>query len=172
MPASDQPRPFSAAWTAVSVALFLAVELFIGTWVGPMVIGKYVSPMFHMQLQMAMHLASFYVGGIAVGILSPGVRLKEPAVGAFISVALVLLMSVFMPMSYFHFDLGKLLLGGGIAFILALAGAFSGEKLMGNVEADDEKAKESSRGRLRSSLWAADDGYLAPRSPPRARLGE
>lgn len=166
---SEDSRPFSTAWTVVSVAMFLAVELFIGSWLGPMVIGKYVSPMFHMQLQMAMHLTSFYLGGIAVGVLSPGVRLKEPAVGAFISVALVLLMSVFMPMSYMRLDLTKLLLGGGIAFVLALAGAFSGEKLMGNIEADDEKAEETTRGRLRSTMWAEDGGYLNRKDSTKVR---
>ena len=168
----DNSRPFSTAWTVVSVAMFLAVELFIGTWVGPIVIGKYVSPMFHMQLQMAMHLASFYLGGIAVGVLSPGVRLKEPAVGAFISVALVLLMSLFMPMSYMAFDFTKLLVGGGIAFVLALAGAFSGEKFMGNIDADDEKAEETTRGKLRSTMWAEDGGYLNPRGSSKVRSGE
>ena len=35
-------RPFSAAWTFVSVILFLAVELVIGTWLGPLIVGAYV----------------------------------------------------------------------------------------------------------------------------------
>jgi hypothetical protein len=127
--------------------------------------------MFHLQLKMAMHLASFYLGGIAVGILSPGVRMKEPAIGAFVSVALVLAMSLFMPMTYLQFSWTKLLMGGGIAYFFALAGAYSGEKLMGNVEADEEEARESARGRLRTALWAEQDGYLAPRRSSKNKLG-
>ena len=155
-------RPFSTSWTVLSVALFLAVELMVGTWLGPRIVGAYVSPMWHMQMQMVLHLGSFYVGGIAVGVLSPGVRLKEPAIGAFFSVMIVFLMSVFMPSMFYGFDLTKVLMGGGIAFVLALMGAYSGEKFMGNVDANDPSARASSRGRLRSSLWA-DDGLFFTR---------
>ena len=149
-------RPFSVAWTVVSIALFLAVELFIGTWLGPLVLGKYVSPMFHMELQMVMHLVSFYVGGFLVGVLSPGVRLKEPAIGAFLSVMVVFMMSFFMPNWLFRFELNKVLVGGGIAFVLALVGAWSGEKFMGNVDAADPAAQNTARGRLRASFWKED----------------
>ncbi|MBI5542310.1 MAG: hypothetical protein HY901_00350 [Deltaproteobacteria bacterium] len=152
---------FSQAWAFLSVVLFLAIELAIGAFVGPFVIGKYVSPMFHLQLQMLMHLGSFYVGGFLVGMLSPGVRLTEPAVGAFISVAVVWLISFFMPSWFYHFDFTRLLVGGGIAFALALAGAYSGEKLMGNVEADDPASSASARGRLRARMWNETDGLLA-----------
>jgi len=55
-------RPFSPAWVFLSVVLFLAVEFVIGTWLGPAIIGKYVSPMFHLQVQMVMHLASLSLG--------------------------------------------------------------------------------------------------------------
>jgi len=56
-----------------------------------------------------------------------------------------------------------------IAMLLALAGAYSGEKLMGNVAADDERARETARGRLRATLWAEDDGLLASRERVRSR---
>jgi hypothetical protein len=91
------------------------------------------------------------------------VRLLEPAAAAFVSVAMVLLMGVFLPNAFLRFDLMRLLVGGGIAFSLALGGAWSGEKLMGNVGADDEDVQETARGRLRASLWAQDDGAFRPR---------
>ncbi len=163
------PRPFSVGWLVASVILFLAVELFIGTWVGPMVIGKYVSPMFHIEVQMLMHLLSFYLGGVLVGILSPGVRLKEPAAGAFFSVAAVFLISFFMPNLFYQFDFSRMMVGGIIALLLALAGAYSGEKLMGNVEADDERSRETARGRLRAALWSEDEGILSARERVRSR---
>lgn len=156
------PRPMSHAWTFVSVVLFLAVELVIGAWLGPLIVGAYVSPMFHLQVQMMLHLSSFYLGGILVGVLSPGVRLKEPAIGAFISVMVVFMMTFFMPSMFYGFTLSKVIVGGGIAFLLALMGAYSGEKFMGNVDANDPAARSSSRGRLRSSLWA-DDGIFFTR---------
>ncbi len=149
-------RPFSTPWTVVSVFLFLGVELFIGTWLGPLVLGKYVSPMFHLQLQMMMHLVSFYLGGVLVGVLSPGVRLKEPAVGAFASVMIVFMISFFMPNWFYRFDLSKVVVGGGIAMLLALMGAWSGEKFMGNVEPHDPAAQSTARGRLRAKLWHED----------------
>jgi len=67
-----------------------------------------------------------------------------------------------MPTWFYQWSMGKVLLGGGIAFVLALMGAYSGEKLMGNVDANDPVARASARGRLRSSLWA-DDGIFFTR---------
>lgn len=159
-------RPFSTPWTILSVVLFLAIELFIGTWLGPFVIGKYVSPMFHYQLQMIMHLLSLYLGGVIVGVVSPGRRLLEPAVGAFVSVLVVFLMSFFMPNWFFHFDLTKVIVGGGIGFGLGLLGAWQGEKWMGNL-APAELA-ETRRGKLRAAMWEEDE-FGIPR-PDRDRV--
>ncbi len=159
-------RPFSVAWTTVSLVLFLAIELFIGTWLGPFVIGRYVSPMFHLQLQMIMHLVSLYLGGLIVGVVSPGRRLLEPAVAAFASVVIVFMMSFFMPNWFFHFDLTRVIVGGGIGFGLGLLGAWQGEKWMGNL-APDELAS-TRRGRLRASLWEVDE--LGVPRPDRDRL--
>lgn len=169
MPSRDASRPFSTLWTLVSVGLFLAVELGIGTYLGPLVLGKYVSPMFHLQLQMMMHLTSFYVGGLLVGLLSPGVRIAEPAVGAFLSVVTVFLISFFMPGWFYGFAPGRLLVGGAIAFAIALAGAYSGEKLMGNVGTDEAAAELSTRGRLRSALWNDSTGLMTARERDRSR---
>ncbi len=143
-------RPFSTGWTILSLVLFLAVELIIGTWLGPLIAGAYVSPMFHYQVQMALHLGALYLGGLAVGVVSPGRRLLEPAVGAFLSVLIVFLMSFFMPTWFFTFDLTKVIVGGGIGFFTALLGAWQGEKMMGNL-GDDPKT--TTRGKLRAAMW-------------------
>jgi hypothetical protein len=157
-------RPFSTAWLLASVTLFLAAELLIGTWLGPLIVGRYVSPAFHFQVQGLMHLASFWLGGFAVGLLSPGIRLLEPALGAFVSVVAAFSLSVFLPHTYLQFDLKKILLGGGIAVVLALFGAYTAERVMGNVEPDADDAKETARGRLRSAMWNDVDGVLAGRA--------
>lgn len=142
-------RPFSTPWTILSLVLFLAVELLIGSWLGPLIAGKYVSPMFHYQVQMLMHLLALYLGGLVVGVVSPGRRLMEPAIAAFLSVLIVFLMSFFMPNWFFRFDLTKILVGGGIGFGVALLGAWQGEKMMGNLE----EPKATARGKLRAAMW-------------------
>lgn len=151
-----QSQPFSWWWVVASVVIFTAMEILIALMLAPAIFaGRLASPMLQMRLQMLMHLASFLVGGLFVGLISPRVRLYEPAVGAFIAVLLVFLMSVFMPYHWFSFELGKIAIGGGIAFVLALAGAYTGEMWMGNIE--DE---ESRRARLRQKLWG-DHGMLS-----------
>ncbi|MGV3623513.1 MAG: hypothetical protein ACO1OB_22025 [Archangium sp.] len=144
-------RPFSTAWTILSLVLFLAIELLIGTWLGPLIAGKYVSPMFHYQVQMLMHLLALYFGGLVVGVVSPGRRMLEPAVGAFLSVLITFLMSFFMPTWFLHFSFAKVFVGGGIGFFVALLGAWHGEKWMGNLPPDE--LKQTRRGKLRSAMW-------------------
>jgi hypothetical protein len=125
---------FSTNWVVLSVVIFTAMEVLLGHLLGPAVVGAYVSPMLHHRVMMVLHLGSFLVGGVVVGVVSPGLRLVEPAVGAFIAVALQLIMGLFMPNVFYGFSSQKLLWGGGIAFLVALFGAWTGEKWMGNVE--------------------------------------
>ena len=125
--------PFSNAWLVISIVLFCAVELFLGGFVGGVVLGKYVSQMLHLKLQMMLNLGSYFIGGILIGVLSPGIRIIEPAVGAFISVGMVLCISYFLPHYFIRMEFSKLLIGGGIAFALAYFGARFGEKLTGNI---------------------------------------
>jgi hypothetical protein len=113
---SGQTHGFSTRWVMASVVIYTGLEIGIALVLAPAIFGAMLaSPMVQMRLEMLMHLASFYVGGVAVGVISPGVRLAEPAVGAFISVVLVFLLSVFLPHSFIHFDLTKIAIGGGIA---------------------------------------------------------
>ena len=50
----------------------------------------------------------------------------------FLSVLTMLVITFLTPISFIHFSLIKVIVGGGIAFFLALAGAKIGERLMGN----------------------------------------
>ena len=84
------------------------------------------------MMQGLLYVISFFVGGFITGLISPGLRVREPAVGAFLSVALMLVMSVFTPYSFIRFSLQKMIVGGAIAFVLALAGARLGERMTGN----------------------------------------
>lgn len=155
MPEREQSQPFSVWWMIASVLIFTGMEIAIALVLAPAIFaGRLASPMVQIRIEMIMHLASFLLGGIFVGIISPRVRMMEPAVGAFLAVLLVFMMALFMPHSFFNFDLTKIAVGGGIAFAISLFGAFTGEKWMGNV-ADDSK-----RAQLRDKLWG-DHGVLS-----------
>ena len=82
---------------------------------------------------------------------------------AFLSVALVFMISFFMPTLFYPFSMDRLLVGGAIALVLALAGAYSGEKVMGNIAPDEPEASRTARGRLRAALWSDDDGTFSSR---------
>ncbi len=125
-------QPFALKWVLVSMALFLGVELLLGGLIGEVVIGRFMSLNLRFMLQGLLNLVSYFIGGFIIGLISPGLRIHEPATGAFLSVALVLSLSLFTPYSFIHFSLTKMLVGGAMAFWLALAGARLGEKVAGN----------------------------------------
>ncbi|MFC1641167.1 hypothetical protein ACFL5O_00550 [Myxococcota bacterium] len=124
-------RPFSTRWMLISLALFVGVELLLGGLIGGLV-GGYMSLSLRFLLQGALNLASYFIGGIIIGVISPGVRIHEPAVGALLAVAFMLSMSLFTPYSFIQFSAVKLVVGGAIAFVLALTGAKLGERMVGH----------------------------------------
>jgi len=126
-------QSFSKGWMIASTAIFIAVELFLGGLIGEIVVGRFISINLRFMLQGLLNLVSFFIGGFIIGLISPGIRTKEPAVGAFLSVALMLCLSFFTPYSFIRFSITKMLIGGGMAFFLALAGARLGEKTVGNI---------------------------------------
>lgn len=127
-------HPFSTKWMLFSMGIFIAVELLLGGLVGHVVIGNYMSMSLRFMLQGLLQLVSFFIGGFIIGVISPGVRIDEPAIGAFLSVTLMLTLTFFTPYSFIQFSLTKMLVGGVIAFILALIGARLGERLAGNID--------------------------------------
>ncbi len=132
----ESRKKFSWPWVFISVAVFIGIELFFGGFVARAVRGRFVGGIMWFKLEMIMMLASYFVGGMVVGILSPGVRIFEPAVGAFLAVLFTLIYSFFTPMvRCFGFSSDRALIGGAIVFVLALLGADFGERLaakMGN----------------------------------------
>ncbi len=123
---------FSKKWMFVSMVIFISVELFVGGLIGNFVVGRYMSISLRFMLQGLLNLVSFFIGGFIIGLISPGIRIHEPAVGAFLSVAIMLCLSIFTPYSFIQFSFTKMLMGGVVAFFLALAGARLGEKVAGN----------------------------------------
>jgi len=73
------------------------------------------------------------------------------------------MISFFMPTFFYQFSMDRMLIGGLIALVIAVAGAYSGEKLMGNIAPDEPEASRTARGRLRAALWSDDDGAFSSR---------
>ena len=130
--AAMEERSFSYKWMILSMITFIGIELVLGGLVGEVLLGGSVSMSLHFILQGLLNLVSYFIGGLLIGAISPGLRMREPAVGAFCSVALMLGLMLFTPYSFIRFSLTKLLLGGIIACFLAYWGAELGEKLTGH----------------------------------------
>lgn len=126
-------REFSWGWVGGAFVVFIAVELVIGGLIGEVLLGRYRSISLGFTLQGLLHVASFLIGGFLVGVVSPGKRLMEPAVAAFGSVLFMFVLTVFTPYAWFVFSTDRVIVGGGLAFLLALAGAWFGERVTGQV---------------------------------------
>ncbi len=128
-------KELSWTWVFSSFGVFVVLELFLGGVIGGVVLSRFVPHMLTYQIEVLLTLSSFFIGGAIVGLISPTVRILEPALAAFGSVLLTLSISFFSPYQFMSFTWTKVLVGGGIAFLLALFGARFGEKLsarMGN----------------------------------------
>lgn len=128
-------KELSWTWMFSSFGVFVLLELFLGGVIGGMVVGRFVPHFLTYQIEVLLLLSSFFIGGAIVGLISPTVRILEPAFAAFGSVLLTLSISFFSPYHFMAFTWTKVIVGGGIAFALALFGARFGEKLsarMGN----------------------------------------
>lgn len=116
-------------WILSSVVIFIAVEIFLGGFVGPIISGRLISHVLYIKIELLLMLGSYFLGGLIVGLISPGVRIFEPAVGAALAVLLTFAYSFFTPYHFYGFATNRALIGAGIAFALALLGADCGERI-------------------------------------------
>lgn len=131
---------FSLKWVLISMVIYLVLEIVLAGVLGDMLRGTFRSHFLYMQLNVFLLLGSFFLGGLIVGAISPGIRIVEPALGAFLSIVITFLYSFFTPSVFYRFSLTKLLIGGVIAFGVALIGANMGEKIgakFGNKKSQD-----------------------------------
>ncbi len=126
-------EPFSWTWVFISLAMFIGMEIVLGILLGHFVVGRYASLSLRFLLQGILNLASYFVGGFLIGVITPRVRILEPGIGAFIAVAATICLTLFTPYSFIRFSLTKIIVGGVIAFVLALSGAKLGERLTGQL---------------------------------------
>ncbi|HMV60289.1 MAG TPA: hypothetical protein PKL69_06230 [Agitococcus sp.] len=125
----QQNQPFSWGWILASVGIFVITQLVLAYIVGQVLLGARIPHGLQQMVQGFLMLLSYFVGGFLIGVVSPKIRIIEPALGAFASIFLVVIFSFLMPNSYVHFEWLRLLIGGVIAFGLAMYGAVLGEKL-------------------------------------------
>lgn len=111
---------------------FVASELVLGGLLGEYVVGRYTSLSLSFVIQGLLHLTSFFVGGFVIGVVSPGVRVLEPAAGAALTIVLMMSLTWLTPYTFIGMQPVKLALGGALAFVVALAGAKLGERVTGN----------------------------------------
>lgn len=121
-------RGFSFSWVWASFAMFLCVELLLSGLVGNIIGRGFLGHVAALKLEVILMLASFFLGGWLIGLLSPGVRMIEPALGAGLAVASTFLITLFTPSVFYCMSTDKVLKGGLVAFVLALLGARLGEK--------------------------------------------
>jgi hypothetical protein len=135
---SRRPKAgLSGRWIVASFAVFIAAELLLGVFVGKLVSAKFVGHVNQIRLEVMMILGSYYVGGFIIGLVSPRVRIAEPAIGAGLAVMATFLIGFFTPVLVLGFRGGKMLIGGAIAFTLAFLGSRTGERIaamLGNEE--------------------------------------
>jgi hypothetical protein len=129
--------PFSTPWMVLSLVTFVGVELILGGVLGDILLRNAKSIPLRFTLQGLFHLTSFFLGGLLIGMVSPKIRIVEPAMGAFLAVGVMMVMTFFTPYTFIQFDLGKLIVGGVIAFLLAQGGARLGEKWTGSIDEDE-----------------------------------
>lgn len=127
--ASEKKSTRKIVWIIISMVIFIAVELFLGGFVGPLIEGRFVSRIMYLKLTTFLMLASYFIGGLLVGFISPGIRILEPAIGAGLAVFFTWAYSFFTPHRFYGFSTSRVLIGSIIAFVLALVGADLGERI-------------------------------------------
>ena len=108
----NQNQPFSMRWILGSMAVFVIAQLILTVVVGQVLIGNRVGYTLQQVLQGLLILVSYFVGGFIIGVVSPKIRIIEPAIGAFLSIFLVVFVSFVMPNSYISFNWLRLIIGG------------------------------------------------------------
>ena len=120
---------FSTGWVWMSFAFFTIVEVTMGGFVAPMLAQRFMSHIAILRLEVLIILISYFAGAFAIGLISPAVRVIEPAAGAAISALLPFLIGIFSPVRFFHLDGTRPWIAAAIAFFVAMAGADAGERL-------------------------------------------
>ncbi len=119
-----QQDTFEWKWVGVSVAIYLGLQAVI-LGILPLVIDQYDPQGLPGLLISA---AVWFVGGIVVGVLSPGKTFIEPAVGALVAVVPTILFLAHIA-DVRQLSVAAYVVGGLLGVMVTLFGAFLGEKI-------------------------------------------
>lgn len=122
-------KTFSWPWLLFSLVVFIFAEIAIAGLFQTNLFWSFIPQSFRYLVEIVSFLISFLVGGIIVGLVSPSIRVIEPAVAAFFSVVIMLSNGFFTQHGFADYSLIKMIIGGSIAFALAMSGARLGEKI-------------------------------------------
>jgi hypothetical protein len=114
-------------WVLVSIVVFLVIQVALSLVFG---IFGVITLGFGFVLFVIVKPLTYFIGGIVTGRLSPGVTIREPAIGAVIVSVLGIIFDASRAAG------GRILwmiVSGVIAFFLALAGAQIGERMQRQV---------------------------------------
>lgn len=115
------------------MAAFIAAEILVGGLIGEWLLARVVSINTNFLLQGLINLAGFALGGFVIGLISPGRRITEPAVGGFATMVLISIIALFVPFRWMGYTSSGVLIAGAFAAALGAGGAYMGEKLTGNL---------------------------------------
>lgn len=118
---------FSWTWVGISLAVFISLQVVLGYFAGRYVVAHYFSDNLLYAAAGGLSLASYFLGGLLIGVVSPRVHMLEPAVGALLAVVATLAVSLLTPA--LGLNGGMLMLGGMVAFLMAVWGAKLGDQL-------------------------------------------
>lgn len=130
---SSKIQPFAWRWVFGSMVLFVVLELILGEGMAHLLSGRVLSDGTHLLLRNGLQLAAFFTGGAVIGVVSPKLRLIEPALGAVGCMGLIVVMTWMTPLRFYGFGGVKLFAACAVSFVVALAGAWIGERVMGNL---------------------------------------
>jgi stress response protein SCP2 len=122
-------KSFSWAWMLFSLVVFIIAEIAIAGLFQTNLFWSFIPQSFRFLVEIVSFSISFLAGGMIVGLVSPSIRVLEPAIAAFFSVIILLSNGFFTPNGFADFSVIKMLIGGSIAFALAMSGARLGEKI-------------------------------------------
>ncbi len=133
----DEGRPkrgtesFDWKWAFISLGIFIALQ---GVILGalPKVISTFDPQGFSALL---LTIGVCMLGGVIVGLVSPGRTVFEPAVGALIAAVPTIGYIMFITPTAFGVSLPAYIMGGLIGVSISLFGAFLGEKIQGGKRA-------------------------------------
>ncbi len=122
-------KSFSWQWMLTSLVIFIILEIVISSLFFVNSFWSFAPQSFRYLVEIVSFLITFLLGGTIVGLISPSIRVIEPALAAFFSVFIMLSNGFFTPYGFSNFSLVKTVIGGGIAFAFAMSGARLGEKI-------------------------------------------